>query len=151
MTSNSNLDKTQLENIKTVSQWRGGRWWQAWSEWRHWQNLKRCFCGKWQILHRLLNWTWKALSWGPPMFKKIRRFQEGDGGEGRDGYWIKWRIESEDSCYSAKFLSSFYGFHENQSRLLCWWHHCWIQRLLFIHVTIVVRSFKGWTLRQNST
>lgn len=49
---------------------------------------------------------WKALSWGPPMFKKIRRFQEGDWGGGREGYWIKWRIESEDSCYSAKFLSS---------------------------------------------
>ena len=28
------------------------------------------------------------------------------GGEGKEGYWIKWRIESEDSCYSAKFLSS---------------------------------------------
>ena len=37
--------------------------------------------------------------------KKISRGWWGVGG-GREGYWIKWRIESEDFCCSAEFQSS---------------------------------------------
>ena len=80
-----------------------------------------------------------------PKFTKMRRFQEGEG-EGGDE--IKWRFKKRrgSSC-SPKPLQ----LPKESKSPLFWRHNCWIQRLLFIHVTIVVRSFKGSTLRQNST
>ena len=94
--------KTQLENIKTVSQWRGGRWWQAWSEWRHWQNLKRCFCGKWQNLAQTLKLDVKGIELRTPNVQEDKKISRGWGVGG--GIRIKWRIQSEDVC-SAKFSS----------------------------------------------
>ena len=75
---------------------------QAWSEWRHWQNLKRCFCGKWQNLAQTLKLDVKGIELRTPNVQEDKKISRGWGVGG--GIRIKWRIQSEDVC-SAKFSS----------------------------------------------
>jgi len=50
---------------------------QAWSEWRHWQNLKRCFCGKWQNLAQTLKLDVKGIELRTPNVQEDKKISRG--------------------------------------------------------------------------
>jgi len=61
------------------------------------QNFKKTLFLRryWQNLAQTLKLDVKGIELRPPMFKKIRRFQEGEGMGTGGGIRIKWRIPSE--------------------------------------------------------